>query len=356
MSLLSDFGDFSNGASLNINVQTLRAVAVFATTADSNSGGYTTSPDIKQGNNIQYFVQYADGAVTESTGNVSIIKYNKPSKRIEHIQGPSRGFVSGNSRVIVMNPFISNGNGWLIVNPGIASTGSATYTTTDNGSTYNIPTGFAVNNITSAANSYFSGGGWFDGTTFAVISSNTNLGSTTDGINWVNNGASYGVSPWFPGNNVSAYSGYWFARLTGGNSYSYRTGPTATPTTVSSYRLLAMSPGGRYMQRWNTSSYSHEYSNDGGSSWTSFPSKITSYLPYGCFCTDDGGFFATGYYGNVYCFSFSLNKWILVAVINGLSNVVTNIQVFKVDGVETLFFNAGGEYRNFLADCPKAIA
>lgn len=356
MSLLfSSFGDYSFDSGLNLGLKTLKTSGLFDIDWNTAGGGYYGS--FQPVDDIQHGVMYTDSDVTTAPGYISVKKLDVPNKRIQYIQGPSRTFTSATGRRPLANPFISNGNGWLINNPGIASTGLNVYQTTDGGASYGLASGVPAANIREANNLRWLTASWFDGTTFAFLNTASSLISTTDGVNFTSNGGGYGVYGYFGTNNRSSYSGYWFA-YESGSSYSYRTSLLGSKTTVSGYILIGMSPNGRHLVRCNTSTYYLERSTDGGASWAGLSETMHYGTASARACVDNNGnIFMCTLGGCFYNYNFTLNKWVMVAYApfdaGSSGNAYIELpQVIKLGGVECMASHLNGVYGTWLMELP----
>lgn len=349
MSLLSDFGDsgFVGGADCGVQVlrmQNLTGQLVY-------NSAYSGSFNFKD-TGTQAF-QYADVNPSSTSSRISVVKFDFANKTSQFYGGPTKVAATTNDQKILGNPF----GGWLMYKPGVAP--AYMHYTTD-GNTY-------VNtNQESSIDPFFStrfGGGWFDGTTFAYANIYSQFVYTTNGTSFSTTsigGAS--ANPVWGKNNYSPYSGYWFYAYSGG--YGYKTSVTGGGTNVAGYRLTAMSANGRYLMRRNNTSYSEEYSTDGGASWSSFSVPIPQENGYDSgggvsrVASNSGQFFTFDAYGSkIYCYDFSSSVWRVSATlfIAGSSTALQAATSLYIEGVEALHIAIGGTSNTYIVDMPKGF-
>ena len=346
MSLLSDFGDNGFVGGVDCGMQFLRMQCI--TAPPVFSACWRGSFDFK--NTGSYIVQYADTQPAATTGTIPVHKFDFENKTSILYTGQNRSAASNNGRNIVANPITGF---WMIFNPGFASVkfyqtlDGTNYTLTDN------------DNILGAWYGGAFSPAYYDGTTFAYIDVNNRFVYTTNGTTWTTGGAIASMQPFFPKNNYSFYSGYWFHVSSVG--YGYRTSVTGSSTNVAGYVLTSISPNGRYVMRRNTTSRAEEYSTDGGASWSSFPSTpfAQSGGEYSAhIASDSGQFFCMSYYGvYVWCYDFSSSVWRPCAAFNSLSSssyIETAIPV-NIQGVEVLHIYLGGSQNTYIMDMPKGL-
>lgn len=223
------------------------------------------------------------------------------------VQAPNKT-TTGSARSVVINPI----NGGILRRDPTNATANIQQSL-DKGATWStVFSGNSVGYYEFSQQSNQLCGGWFDGTTFAVTNL-SNTYSTTDGTSFSTVSPAFNGIPSFPGNNRSAYSGYYFS--TSSPNYAYRTTLTGSDTTISGYVPYCMSANGRYLIRYNSATYAKEYSTDGGASWSAFTNDwydISANVAPGniwWFASNDGIFWGFAASGGLFYYDFSASRW-----------------------------------------------
>lgn len=298
MSILSQFTDTGRIGTLN-NVQ-LREVIL--TTGFENSGSALSAYSYSISDSPTALV-YASELTGSGAGGYYITFYYTDLTTGKTIitRGPLKT-ATGSQQNMVLNPI----NGGIIRRDPTNAT-TTLFQSLDYGATWSS-LGFGTG-VNLGAVSY-AGGGWYDGTNFAFNTNSSITYTTTNGTSFSRASADF-TGLCVPGNNRSAYSGYYFSQ--NGSTYYYRTSIGGSDTSVAGYYLRGMSRNGRYLMRINSTTYEIQYSNDGGASWSAFSlSSLASqgyydqisYLP-----SDDGTFYIGFYSGPTYYYDFSTSKW-----------------------------------------------
>lgn len=314
MSSYSQFSDFGSVGGFDYGVPVIRSTSFLGTLTYDFNAGQSGCWEISD--TPSFAVGFADPYANTAASPLLISRYDFNTKIGKLFKLPKTYAISNPVRPILANPITK---GILMQNPGVDSTGATVYRS-DNYSTW---TSIGVSAIAAPiliTQGDF--GGWFDGTNFA-FPSQVSAYYTSDGVNYTDTGlGNQSQYVFFPGNNRSAYSGYFFAYInTPSQGYTYRTTVNGSTTQVLGYQLVAMSRNGRYIARTLLSNNQLQYSTDGGASWSVF----TNQGPFGAgggvgqanpvVAGDNGEFFIVGSNGQVFGYKFATNEWLLVALL-----------------------------------------
>jgi len=299
MSLFSDFGSLGHPATTNFQLQRSLSLVCDPISSSVYRPQITTSAIYDGGLYGAATTGFDDGSGRKCS--VWFIDFN--AGKITH--NAFTTINSGSKRGIVWNPITG---GFIMQNPTNPIVGNELAESTDNGASFtNIGISSYFRNFAGIVEP-FGYHSWWDGTNF-VIQTFAGAYYTTNGTSWSTLSPNFYTYAVGSTNSYAAYSGYYFSH--NNSAYRYRTSLFGSDTTVSGYKVTAVSRNGRYVMRQATSgTYIIQYSSDGGSSWSSVSNiwhMNGTDVPQ--FCTDDGDFCAMGTLGVVLRYNTSTGKW-----------------------------------------------